>query len=147
MQAGDHPAPARAGRLTVELHWKEHERCFMDPGSMRFGRRLWIVPTGMEIPFDERNTEIRLDPGTQDGAALTNVLVAVTRYFGGTKLGKGGLARAYREAAKAVLRDAPRCRAVPHGSVMGLGRTARLRAPPRDGHYGRRRLAAFERLR
>ncbi|NQV15384.1 YigZ family protein [bacterium] len=29
------------------------------------------------------------------GANLTNVLVVVTRYFGGTKLGKGGLLRAY----------------------------------------------------
>lgn len=34
---------------------------------------------------------------------LYNVLVVVTRYFGGTKLGKGGLARAYKESAKDVL--------------------------------------------
>lgn len=37
------------------------------------------------------------------GAGLLNVLVVVTRYFGGTRLGKGGLARAYRAAARAVL--------------------------------------------
>ena len=41
------------------------------------------------------------------GAGLTNVLIVVTRYFGGVKLGKGGLARAYRDAARAVLEDAP----------------------------------------
>jgi len=29
------------------------------------------------------------------GAGISNILVVVTRYFGGTKLGKGGLIRAY----------------------------------------------------
>jgi uncharacterized YigZ family protein len=34
---------------------------------------------------------------------LTNTLVVVTRYYGGTKLGAGGLVRAYGEAAKRAL--------------------------------------------
>ncbi|HUV29774.1 MAG TPA: YigZ family protein [Acidobacteriota bacterium] len=37
------------------------------------------------------------------GSGVTNVLVVVTRYFGGTKLGTGGLARAYTETARAVM--------------------------------------------
>ena len=37
------------------------------------------------------------------GHNLTNVLIVVTRYFGGTKLGTGGLVRAYSEAAKLVV--------------------------------------------
>lgn len=37
------------------------------------------------------------------GAGLTNTLVVVTRYFGGTKLGTGGLTHAYSNAAKAAL--------------------------------------------
>ena len=37
------------------------------------------------------------------GSGLTNVLLVVTRYFGGTKLGTGGLVKAYSEAAKLVL--------------------------------------------
>ena len=34
---------------------------------------------------------------------LTNVLVTVTRYWGGVKLGPGNLKRAYRDAAKSAL--------------------------------------------
>lgn len=37
------------------------------------------------------------------GAALENVLVVATRYFGGTKLGTGGLVRAYTQSAQSAL--------------------------------------------
>ncbi|KGK98236.1 thymidylate synthase [Methanococcoides methylutens] len=37
---------------------------------------------------------------------LSNVAVVVTRYFGGVKLGFGGLSRAYREAAVAAIEEA-----------------------------------------
>jgi uncharacterized YigZ family protein len=41
------------------------------------------------------------------GADLVDVVVVVTRWFGGTKLGRGGLVRAYGAATAAVLDDAP----------------------------------------
>ncbi|QAA75989.1 MAG: YigZ family protein [Candidatus Bipolaricaulis sibiricus] len=41
-----------------------------------------------------------------EGEDLGGVLVAVVRYFGGVKLGVGGLARAYRDAARAALEAA-----------------------------------------
>lgn len=43
-----------------------------------------------------------------DGQGLDGVVVLVTRWFGGIKLGAGGLARAYGGAAAECLRLAPR---------------------------------------
>ncbi len=40
------------------------------------------------------------------GAGITNVMLTVTRWFGGTKLGTGGLVKAYGDAAKGVLANA-----------------------------------------
>lgn len=39
---------------------------------------------------------------------VTDVIIVVTRYFGGTKLGVGGLARAYSDAAEKVLETVER---------------------------------------
>ncbi len=40
------------------------------------------------------------------GKDITNALIVVTRYFGGTLLGTGGLVRAYTQAAQAGLNEA-----------------------------------------
>jgi len=42
------------------------------------------------------------------GSGLGDVCVVTTRWYGGTKLGTGGLVRAYTEAAQAVLATLPR---------------------------------------
>jgi len=41
------------------------------------------------------------------GKQLSDVIVVVTRYFGGTKLGKGGLIRAYSQCTQKVLEKCP----------------------------------------
>lgn len=51
------------------------------------------------------------------GSGLGDVAVVVTRYFGGTKLGKGGLVRAYTDAVKMVLEKTPRAERVPSYTV------------------------------
>ena len=69
-----------------------------------------LAPNGAEYRFS--------DDGEPSGTAgkpilfaiqqrdLLNLLVIVTRYYGGTKLGAGGLARAYADAAHNALNEA-----------------------------------------
>jgi uncharacterized YigZ family protein len=52
------------------------------------------------------------------GSGLGDVAVVVTRYFGGTKLGTGGLVHAYGSAVKEVLAVLPRAQKVPTYTVM-----------------------------
>jgi uncharacterized YigZ family protein len=67
-------------------------------------------------------------------AGLADVLVVVVRYFGGTMLGRGGLVRAYREAAR--------------GAISGSGQRTlvrstrlRLRGPVRGDGEARHLIA------
>lgn len=39
------------------------------------------------------------------GSLITNILLTVTRYFGGTLLGTGGLVKAYGDSAKKILQE------------------------------------------
>jgi uncharacterized YigZ family protein len=64
------------------------------------------------------------------GSGLGDVAVVITRYFGGTRLGTGGLVRAYGDAVRGVLAILPRARKV-------ATHTARIEIP----------YAAFERVR
>jgi putative IMPACT (imprinted ancient) family translation regulator len=52
------------------------------------------------------------------GSGLGDVAVVVTRYFGGTKLGTGGLVRAYSDAVRAVLNVLPRAARVATHTIV-----------------------------
>jgi uncharacterized YigZ family protein len=52
------------------------------------------------------------------GSGLGDVAVVITRYFGGTKLGTGGLVRAYSESMRLVVEAVPRAEKVATHTVM-----------------------------
>jgi uncharacterized YigZ family protein len=70
------------------------------------------------------------------GAGLADVMAVVVRWFGGTKLGKGGLARAYAAAAREALQGLPVARKVPTARLAievpyeKVGAVKRLLRPP-----------------
>lgn len=70
------------------------------------------------------------------GAELSDVVAVVTRWFGGTKLGKGGLARAYAEAVQEALAEVevgerqPTVEIAVEVPYEGLGAVKRLVHPP-----------------
>jgi uncharacterized YigZ family protein len=52
------------------------------------------------------------------GSGLGDIAVVITRYFGGTKLGTGGLVRAYSDSVRELLEALPRARKVTTTSLM-----------------------------
>jgi len=70
------------------------------------------------------------------GAGLSDVLAVVVRWFGGTKLGKGGLARAYAAATREALAGLPVAQRVPTVRIAlqvpyeRVGAVKRLIHPP-----------------
>ena len=69
---------------------------------------------------------------------LTDVLVVVTRYFGGTLLGAGGLVRAYSRATTEVLNEAGTVDMLPSDSFwlrMDYSLWSRLQAPLQKAGY------------
>ena len=69
----------------------------------------WILADGRERQSDDGEPSRTSGMPTLEvlrGAGLKDVCCVVTRYFGGTLLGPGGLVRAYTAAAQAALEDA-----------------------------------------
>ncbi len=61
---------------------------------------------GMSDDGEPNGTAARPMLDVLKGSGTTNILLTVTRYFGGTLLGTGGLVKAYGDCAKSVLEKA-----------------------------------------
>ena len=67
---------------------------------------------GMSDDGEPKGTAGRPALSTLQYSGLTNILVTIVRYFGGIKLGTGGLVKAYTDSVKAVIDTLPRKRLV-----------------------------------
>jgi uncharacterized YigZ family protein len=72
------------------------------------------------------------------GSGLGDIVVVITRYFGGTKLGTGGLVRAYSDSMRMVLEALPRAKKVATTTIMfvvpyALFEPSKLMANNHDG--------------
>lgn len=97
---------------------QDWERAWMERfAPMKFGKRLWIVPGGMQIPFDPDNIEIRLDPGLAFGTGTHPTTALCLRWLDGQNIhaatvvdygcGSGilGIAAALKGAARVICVD------------------------------------------
>lgn len=66
-----------------------------------------LGPAGTEYAYSDdhepKNTAGRPALEVLKGSGITNILVLIIRYFGGTLLGTGGLVKAYGDSVKAVI--------------------------------------------
>ena len=75
------------------------------------------VTHGMSDAGEPSGTAGRPTLAVVKGSGLGDVTVVTARYFGGTKLGSGGLVRAYTESAQLVLSAVPRLEKVERETV------------------------------
>ena len=95
----------------------------------------WIMADGRERCSDDGEPSHTAGTPTLDvlrGAGLANVCCVVTRYFGGTLLGPGGLKRAYTAATQAAVANARE-----QGSLVTMTLVTRVTCVIPYSAYGR----------
>ncbi len=133
----------RRSRFIAHITHVEGERearAFVD--SVRSSHRdarhnvpAWALSDGRERRSDDGEPQGTAGQPILDvlhGADLADVCCVVTRYFGGTLLGSGGLARAYAAAVQRALEQART-----EGSIVRMALVTRVTATIPYGAYGR----------
>ncbi|MCC6906074.1 MAG: YigZ family protein [Anaerolineae bacterium] len=139
-----YPIPAETTRIETrvvnsrfiatitEARTAEAARAFIDECRATFhdaSHNVYAFRAGYGASVTEGMSDDGEPPGTAGrpalavlrGADLGDVALVITRYFGGTKLGTGGLVRAYTEAAQAALAVLPRAERVErHDGILAV---------------------------
>ncbi|MCK9548260.1 MAG: YigZ family protein [Sphaerochaeta sp.] len=80
------------------------------PGANHVVHAAVVGPDGQQLSYSDdkepRNTAGRPAVEVLKGSGITDILVLIIRYFGGTLLGTGGLVKAYGDSVKEVLKTA-----------------------------------------
>lgn len=104
----------KANSITLfEQRLNELQQQFSDSRHVCYAYRIIENGKVLENSHDAGEPSNTAGPpilGQITSANLLNTMVVVVRYFGGIKLGTGGLIRAYREAAKLAIENAPQLR-------------------------------------
>lgn len=84
-----------------------HETRASHPGANHIVHAAVIGPKGDLYSYSDdhepKNTAGRPALEVLKGSSVTNILILIIRYFGGTLLGTGGLVKAYGDSAKEIL--------------------------------------------
>lgn len=92
---------AEHAKESIEAAWEEHPQATHIVYAYQLGKRGDLF--GLSDDGEPHGTAGRPVLEVIKGSGITNLLVMVVRYFGGTKLGTGGLVKAYTESAQEVL--------------------------------------------
>jgi len=86
----------------VKSIWEEHPEATHVVHAAVIGKEGKMF--SMSDDREPKNTAGRPALEVVKGSGITNILVCIVRYFGGTLLGTGGLVKAYGDSAKEVLK-------------------------------------------
>ncbi|MFW6209020.1 MAG: YigZ family protein [Spirochaetota bacterium] len=92
---------AEHAKEEVKTAWREHPQASHIVYAYQIGKRGDLF--GLSDDGEPHGTAGRPVLEVIKGSGITNLLIMVVRYFGGTKLGTGGLVKAYTEASQKVL--------------------------------------------
>lgn len=89
----------------LKTAWQEHPQATHIVYAYQIGKTADVF--GLSDDGEPHGTAGRPVLEVVKGSGITNLLIMVVRYFGGTKLGTGGLVKAYTTAAQEVLSILP----------------------------------------